>query len=193
MFLPYREIKFLKDTLVHIYNRANDGNILFRSSSDYEWFTQKTLKVGLSDACLIPAYYLMPTHFHFYLKLKEDFEISRLLQRLELAYAKYFNRKYNSHGHVFEGPFKSKPVIKESYAIYLCKYVHLNPVKGDLVTKPEEWRYSNYIDVINGNITKDISSFYGTSFKSPSEYQSFVNDRDDSYEKDIKDFLFFEG
>ncbi|MFA4839563.1 MAG: transposase [Candidatus Neomarinimicrobiota bacterium] len=190
--MPYREINFLKDTLIHVYNRANGGNLLFRSKSDYEWFEEKTLKLGLADACLIPAYCLMPTHFHFHLKLKSDVDISRIMQRLELAYAKYLNRKYDSHGHVFEGPFKSKPITKESYVFSLCKYIHFNPVKSGLVAEPEDWQYSNYRDVISGNISQEVSLFYGTFFKNPDDYRLFVNDINDDYQKDLKDFLFFE-
>ncbi len=188
--MPYRMIKFLKDTQVHVYNRANAGNLLFRSPSDYEWFTKKINKVGLSETCLILAYCLMPTHFHFYLKMKADCELSGILQRLELAYAKYFNRKYYSHGHVFEGPFKSKPVTLEAQAIYLCKYIHLNPVKSNLVIRPQNWLYSNYRDIINGNVPDEIAAFYRISYMNISEYESFVNDGNVSYIKDIENFIF---
>jgi len=191
--MPYREIKYLKDTLIHVYNRANAGALLFRSGSDYEWFERKSSEIGLPDVCLIPAWCLMPTHFHYYVKFKSDSDFSRIMQRLELAYAKHFNRKFKSHGHVFEGPFKSKPITKELHAIALCRYIHFNPIKNGLVSKPEDWPYSNYRDVITGNISADVSNFYGTFFKTPEEYRLFVNNYNEASRKEIEEFLFIEN
>lgn len=74
----------------------------------------------------------------------------------------------------------------------LCKYIHLNPVKSEIVAKPEDWQYSNYRDIIAGKISQEVSLFYGTFFKNPEDYRLFVNDIDDDYQKDLKDFLFFE-
>jgi len=186
--MPNRNLLFLKDTIVHVYNRGNSGNLIFRHSSDYKWFIHKIHLLGFLEISIIPAYCLMPTHFHLCLKFKANADLSRLIQRLELSYAKYFNRKYSVHGHVFEGPFKAKAIAKDSYAICLCKYIHLNPVKDKLVEKPEDWEYSNYNNVVNHFHDDDIRAFYGTFFNDEKEYQVFVNDGDESYLKKGNEF-----
>ena len=46
-----------------------------------------------------------------------------------MSYSKYFNKKYNRTGSLFEGPFKSTHINNDNQAKYLFSYIHLNPVK----------------------------------------------------------------
>lgn len=87
----------------------------------------------------IGAWVLMPNHFHVYLTINpKNFhmsdmwkknQISEFMRKLLTAYSKYFNAKYNHSGGLFEGPFKSVLVLKDTQAKYLFSYIHLNPVK----------------------------------------------------------------
>ena len=53
------------------------------------------------------------------------------------------------------GPLQSILIEDDRYFLNLCRYVHLNPVKANLVIEPEEWEYSNYsewIGIRNGTL-----------------------------------------
>jgi putative transposase len=41
----------------------------------------------------------------------------------------YFNRKYKTVGHLFQGRFKAILCDKDSYLLSLIKYIHMNPVR----------------------------------------------------------------
>jgi len=79
----------------------------------------------------------MPNHFHLYLIAlpKQGFgeieknNITEFMGKLCTAYAKYFNKKYNRTGSLFEGKFKSVHVEDDIQAKYLFSYIHLNPIK----------------------------------------------------------------
>ena len=104
----------------------------------------------------IGAWVLMPNHFHLYLialpkqgfsKIEKN-NISDFMVKLCTAYAKYFNKKYNRTGSLFEGKFKSVNVNNEVQAKYLFSYIHLNPIK---LIQPD-WKevgIKNKIEAIN--------------------------------------------
>lgn len=92
----------------------------------------------------IGAWVLMPNHFHIYItssnspkpglgekdeNLKNKTDIALFMHKLCVSYTKYFNKKYNRTGALFEGRFKATHIVQESQAKYLFAYIHLNPVK----------------------------------------------------------------
>lgn len=89
----------------------------------------------------IGAWVLMPNHFHIYLTSPTPGEggnkensaraasVTLFMHKLCMSYAKYFNKKYNRTGGLFEGPFKSTHVSDDNQAKYLFSYIHLNPIK----------------------------------------------------------------
>lgn len=109
----------------------------------------------------IGAWVLIPNHFHLYLIAlpkqgfggEEKNNITVFMSKLCTAYAKYFNKKYNRTGSLFEGKFKSVHVENEIQAKYLFSYIHLNPVK--LIQS--DWKE---IGVIDKNRAVDFLSTY---------------------------------
>jgi hypothetical protein len=47
-------------------------------------------------------------------------------------------------GHLFQGRFKAILVEEESYFLEVCRYVDLNPVRADMVKRPQDWAWSSY-------------------------------------------------
>ena len=149
-----KNVPLIQNECYHIYNRAIAGNLLFREERNYYFFLSKVDKYILPAAELL-AFCLMPNHYHFILKLKSS-DISNPLQRLAVSYVKSYNLVYNQHGHLFQGPFQRIHVIDSNYLIHLSRYIHLNPVKADLVEKAESWDFSSYQEYI-GLRTPDIA------------------------------------
>jgi putative transposase len=73
------------------------------------------------------AFCLMPNHFHLIVKEGEELGIATYMQRVIGAYTRYFNTKYETSGHVFQGPFKEVRVKDNNQLLYLSTYVHRNP------------------------------------------------------------------
>ena len=51
------------------------------------------------------------------------------MEKITTSHAKYFNKKYERVGALFQGTFKSEHVASDEYLRYLFAYIHLNPVK----------------------------------------------------------------
>jgi len=108
------------------------------------------------------------------------------------AYVQAVNQQQNRKGTLFEGRFRHVWIDRDEYLIHLCRYIHQNPVKAGLATRPENWPYSNYLDWIGKrNGTLIDRSFVQEYFASADDYRQFVHDFQDEQvtQSAIKDFI----
>ncbi len=99
----------------------------------------------------------MPNHFHLCLKQKAEISLGQLMHKLNIAYAMYYNHKYKTIGHVFQGKFKFKSVLSMDYLFYLSLYIHNNPYEFKN-EKPETYKYSSAQEYINPYLKNKICS-----------------------------------
>ena len=137
---------FKRDQIYHIYNRGVNKAAIFLDYKDYLNFLKRlnlllsksfdfqnlNIKPFSPDSFSILGYCLMPNHFHIQIRQNSDIPISLLVNKLLTSYVKYFNRKHDRIGQLFQDTFKSKLVEDDRYMLELSKYIHLNPGKGSL-------------------------------------------------------------
>ncbi|MDT3741356.1 MAG: transposase [Candidatus Kapabacteria bacterium] len=171
-------MQFYENQYYHLYNRTNNEEALFRSDENYLYFLKK-YRFYLDDYLDTIGYCLMPTHFHFLVRVK-TFQTQHLEQDgahlqgglhlnqlgglhlpnisktisdkigiLLSSYTKAINRKYNRHGSLFQEHSKAKLITNDCYIISLLTYIHQNPIRSGLTEKAEEWKYSSYQDYID--------------------------------------------
>lgn len=99
------------------------------------------------------------------------------------SYVKYFNRKYNRVGGLFQGVFKAIHIEHEPYLLHLTRYIHLNPLNLDGITLSSiENYYCSYGEFIGKRSTSwidpsEILAMFGSKLigiSSFSSYQDFV-------------------
>ena len=66
------------------------------------------------------------------------------MQNINTSYTVYLNRKYQRSGHLFQGRVKGIIVDKDRYLIGLSRYIHLNPVRAEVVQRPGDYRWTSY-------------------------------------------------
>lgn len=76
----------------------------------------------------ILALSLIPNHYHSILEQRVDNGISLFMQKVGIAYSKYFNLRNQRAGRLFQGPFQAILVDNENYLLRLLRYVLLNPL-----------------------------------------------------------------
>ena len=91
----------------------------------------------------IYAYCLMDNHVHLLINEGDD-EIGKIMKRINISYAYYFNKKYGRIGHLFQDRFKSEGIDSDAYLLSVVRYIHNNPVKAGLVKNIEEYKWSSY-------------------------------------------------
>jgi putative transposase len=159
IFMSIRKTPLVVGEYYHIYNRGNSKQAIFLDDEDYRRFikllylcnSKKRVnfrediaekKIDVFDyergepIISIGAWVLMPNHFHLYIiSPKQGFgdeeksTITEFMSKLGTSYSKYFNKKYNRTGKLFEDKFKTVHVDNDIHAKYLFSYIHLNPLK----------------------------------------------------------------
>ena len=133
----------------HLYNRSNNDELVFKDERNYYFFLERyRLLVGEFVSTL--AYCLMPTHFHFVVKITTDdcVSLKKSIATLLSCYIKAINREYTRHGSLFQPRSKAKEVDDEKYLLTLITYVHQNPVRAKLVKGLSDWKYSSYAELV---------------------------------------------
>ena len=89
------------------------------------------------------SYCLLTNHAHMLVETRDE-SLPIGMHRLNLGYARSFNRRYRTTGHVFEEPYYSGHVTRDSHALMTVRYIARNPVEAGLCRTPEEWPWSSY-------------------------------------------------
>ncbi len=133
----------------HITSRGNERRAIFGSKGDYErflgYFELATERYGARIHCFC----LMPNHYHLLLETPRA-NLRKILHHLNTSYTNYFNAKSERVGHLFQGRYRAILVEKDTYALELSRYIHLNPVRADLVKEPSEYPWSSYLPYVEG-------------------------------------------
>lgn len=148
--MPRKSRELLDGGIYHVFNRGNDLMDLFRDESDHVFFLQ-LLKLNQCRLDIeIYHYCLMTNHFHLLLKIKAAPDLSDFMHRTQLAYARYFKKKYKFLGHVFQHRFKNPRISEESYYLQCGRYIERNPVKARLVNAAKDYPYSSARFYVSG-------------------------------------------
>lgn len=180
--MPYREPSY-KNYYYHVYNRGNNFEKVFFENRNYQFFLERLVEIFGVNIDLT-AYVLMPNHFHLIVKVNKNDALRICMQRFSTSYTKAINVSQNRVGHLFQGKYKVKLIPEDNYLLHLSRYIHLNPVRACLVSKPEDWEYSSYQEYIgkrhsefikNDIIMNQCNNYVGFVIGYQEDQSHFVN------------------
>ena len=174
--MPRKKRIWYPGAIYHIINRGNRKSELFRDSADNKYFIELILEAKKKYQFKLLCYCLMVNHYHLEIKTGE-IEIWKIMRQINLHYAKYFNHKYGLSGHLFQGRYGSNLIENNYKKLLVSRYIHLNPVRANLVSEAEKYRWSSYGDYLNKKESKIVEtdillSFFGEN--SREKYKDYV-------------------
>ena len=210
-----RKVPFAEGEYYHVYSRGVEKRDIFMTEDDHLRF-QHMLYLANGDKPVvyrliqspslykedvwdkltaIGSYCLMSNHFHLLLKETREGGITEFMRKLLTGYTKFFNKKYDRVGPLFQSRFKAEHVDRDEYLKYLYAYIHLNPVKIIEPTWKEEgiqnvdaakkylegYRYSSYEDYTRGKREE-------SAILTPQEFPEYFEGRGD-FEHYLQDWL----
>src|SRR5690554_6423025 len=122
-------MKYYPGKIYHVYNRGNNRQPIFFEKRNYYFFLEKMKKHLLNHSDLL-AWCLMPNHFHWMIKIQEDYlpkpttisesnegapsveVLNRSISVLLSSYTKAINNKYKRSGSLFKSRTQSKDLNK---------------------------------------------------------------------------------
>ncbi len=162
------------DKYYHIYNRGINGETIFKSDRNKDFFLQKVNQL-LLPVCNVYCYCLLSNHFHLLVKIKPESELyslvrvqnpdkasysdkgihavhnifSKQFSRIFNSYSQAFNKENSRHGALIESPFRRKEITSEAYLRNTVMYIHQNPQLHKLTKDFRTFKYSSYQTIIN--------------------------------------------
>jgi len=168
--------------LHHIIVRGIEKRKIFEDDKDRDQFINRLDDILTETETPIYAWALISNHVHLLLKTGLT-PISTIMSRMLTGYAGYFNRRHRRHGHLFQNRYKSILCQEETYFRELVRYIHLNPLRAELIGELktlDKYPYSGHSAVL-GTVKRDwqqvdyMLGFFGkTKSAARSAYRHFV-------------------
>lgn len=133
----------LNNAYYHIISRGNQKQRIFLEESDFARYAGLLNHYKRKYKFKLLAWCLMPNHVHLILDLNKPCELAKIMQGLNLGYARWFNKKYNKVGHLWQGRYKSMVIQKDKYVIDCIDYIEMNPVRANLKQAPIDYLWSS--------------------------------------------------
>lgn len=144
--------------IYHVISRGNNKEYIFNESIDKGYFIKQIKETIGGMGYRVFGFVLMSNHYHMIVQIF-DKKLQEIMHQINSKYSKYFNKKYERVGHVFQGRYNAIPVQDERYLIDLLRYVHQNPVKAQICQRADEYEWSSdifYRRNMNGFICIDV-------------------------------------
>lgn len=166
----------------HITSRGNERHRIFNDSHDREQLLSYIGSANERFGAIVLCFCLMDNHYHLFLQTPSG-NLSQIIHYINASYTGYFNRKHRRSGHLFQGRYKGILVEPDSYAMELSRYIHLNPVRVEIVKKAEDYLWSSYRYYLNVSrkpewLDTDLILSYFSKVKSQriQQYRIFIEE-----------------
>ncbi|HPM42899.1 MAG TPA: transposase [Candidatus Omnitrophota bacterium] len=130
----------------HLMTRGNQKEKVFFQEEDYVRYLRILGRAKSRYGALLYAYCLMPNHVHLLVELENTRNMSKFMHWVNRGYTAYFNAKYERVGHLWQGRFRSKPILKGSYLLQCSEYIESNPVRSQLSPDLASYKWSSYTE-----------------------------------------------
>jgi len=129
----------------HVILVGNNHQRIFEDREDCRKFLYVLGDSQKSGGFTVLAYCLMSNHVHLLVR-PAKISLGNVFMSFGARYVRWYNEKYARTGHLFQRRYKSKPVNDLSYLLTVVRYIHFNPVKAGICSRPEQYEFSSYRD-----------------------------------------------
>ena len=143
-----RPRQFASGGIYHIVQRGHNRSYIFNEQTDKSSFLDMIKEAGQSMPFHLLYYVLMDNHYHLIVQM-DTAPLDKVLHAINLAYSKFFNKKYHCSGTVYGERYRAFPVTDTAYLLKLILYIANNPVKAGLVKHPAEYRWCAHMEIVS--------------------------------------------
>lgn len=169
-------------TLHHVIIRGIERRRIVDDDRDRNYFIERVAELSTDLATPIYAWALMKNHVHMLLRSGPG-GLPNFMGKLLTGYAVFYNKRHKRHGHLFQNRYKSIVCEEDSYFRELVRYIHLNPLRGDLIEDMREldkYEWCGHASIMGKRWhewqdTAYVLSWFGDSKKEAKhDYRKFV-------------------
>jgi len=126
----------------HVTQRGVRKNDVFFCEEDYQLYLKLLSESCHKSGTEIWAYCLMTNHVHLVMVPSTEDGLRASLGEAHRRYTQYINQREGCRGHLWQERFHSFP-MDEQYLLSTVRYVELNPVHANMVSQPEDYKWSS--------------------------------------------------
>ena len=153
--MPRQARLLLDNGCYHVITRSNQRQTIFKEQDDFNIYLELRYRYKKRYNSKIYGFCLMNNHVHL---VMESDKLSKAMHGINLSYAQYFKYKYRTTGHFWQDRYKSFVIQRDRYIINCITYIEYNPVRAEIVSRPEEYPWSSYTARILGKNNKLLDS-----------------------------------
>ena len=167
--------------LWHITSRGNEQRDIVRDDDDRRFLLDLLGEAVDRFNWILYQYVLMTNHYHLVIELAEE-SLSKGMKWLNGKYAQAFNKRHRRVGHLFQGRPHESLVEKETYFLNVIRYVALNPVRAQMVARPEHYAWGSHRAIVGLceapswlNVERTLSTFAPDTEIARRLYKNYVD------------------
>jgi REP element-mobilizing transposase RayT len=127
----------------HATLRGNHRQDIFREDGDRRLLNAIVARsLAMYDA-RIHAYCWMSNHLHLLVQVGHE-PLGSLMRQIASGYARAFQLKLETTGHLFERRYFARMVRADAYLLAVLRYIHRNPVHAGIVVRAEDHPWSSH-------------------------------------------------
>ena len=142
--MPRRARMYVAGLPYHLVQRGNNREACFIELENYQFYLELWKELATRYGVALHAYCLMTNHVHLLATPESDSALSNTMKVVGSRYAQYVNKKYRRTGTLWEGRHRASLVQAERYLLTCMRYIECNPVRANMVARPEAYRWSSY-------------------------------------------------
>ena len=132
------------DGMIYYVSSKAASDAVIRDQQDYETYLTLVSEYKQRYGFQLFAYCLAPDQVHLCLEPAAGTTISEIMHDLATRYTKYYNKRYNRSGPLFQERFKAVLVEKEHSLLFVTACLHRWPSQSGLTSDFTAYPFSSY-------------------------------------------------
>ena len=176
--------KNLTTLYFHVIVQGINKEYIFGTKEMIEKYKDLLMENIRESNVKILSYCIMSNHAHMLMYTETIADMSKVMQKINTSFARFYNKKKNRVGFVFRDRYFTQPILSRQQLYNCLVYIHNNPVKAGIVKEAKDYEYSSYNEWIYRKEIIDKNSaqlVYGEDIKDIGEFRKmhFNNEIDD--------------
>ena len=165
--------------LYHVTLRGNHRQHIFFQPDDRRLLTGMVTEAIGKCGAHVHAYCYMTNHIHVLIQVA-DTPLSKIMLLIAGRYARAVQERFDTTGHLFEKRYHAVLVDADRYLLALVRYIHLNPVRANLVASPDDYPWSSHHSYLQTRVEPWVTTSLALSMldadraRAIAAYDSFV-------------------
>ena len=141
--MPRQARIYFPGGIFHVISRCLNREYLLDGATEREYYLGLLERAQRHTDARVLAWCIMSNHVHLIVRAGED-PLGRLMKAVHAGYAVWKNHRARRIGPVLAERYKTVLVEQDAHMLEVVRYIHLNPVRADVVKHPDEDDWSSH-------------------------------------------------